>query len=318
MNLAFSQRELSSADDEYGYHLILFITLELLIAQIIKHFSNVTNIPYTPMLTLFGILIGVLSKYLGSWGTGIDFASNIDPHLFFMIFLPPLIFESSFSIDPHILKTEFWKVLILAGPFLVVHSFIVAVVMKWVLGYDKEFTFAAAVMFGGLISATDPVAVVSLLKSVGASRTLTILIEGESLVNDGTAAVMFLWALDLVKGAQFNVFNIFGTFWRLSIGGPAIGIIFGVVSLMWLRRIVDNPVLETNLTIMTAYLVFYTSEFTILKVSGILALVFLGFFSWAEGEGLALAMLLKNIFTMFSNIFPFLVKPSYLFLLELS
>ena len=268
-----NQRMLSSADDEYGYHLILFITLELLIAQIIKHFSNVTNIPYTPMLTVFGIVIGVISKYLGSWGSGIDFASNINPHLFFMIFLPPLIFESSFSMDPHILKTEFWKVLILAGPMLVVHSFIVAVIIKWVLGYDQEFSFAASVMFGGLISATDPVAVVSLLKSVGASRTLTILIEGESLVNDGTAAVMFLCALDLVKGAEFSAGEIIGTFWRLSFGGPAIGIVFGIVSLMWLRRIVDNPVLETNLTIMTAYLVFYTSEFTILKVSGILSLV---------------------------------------------
>lgn len=91
---------------------------------------------------------------------------------------------------------------------LLAHSFVVALLMK----YNGTFTFEAAVMFGSLISATDPVAVVSLLKSLGASRTLSILIEGESLLNDGTAAVMFLCANSLVKGAQFDAGSIIGTF----------------------------------------------------------------------------------------------------------
>ena len=120
--------------------------------------------------------------------------------------------------------------------------------------YDGEFTFEAAVMFGALISATDPVAVVSVLKELGASRTLTTLIEGESLVNDGTAFVMFSVTYELVKGEKLEAGNVLHKFFRLSFGGPAIGILFGVVASFWLKRIVNNSKLEMNFTIVTAYL----------------------------------------------------------------
>jgi NhaP-type Na+/H+ or K+/H+ antiporter len=129
--------------------------------------------------------------------------------------------------------------------------------MRYILWYQDAFTFEAAVMFGSLISATDPVAVVSLLKELGASRTLSTLIEGESLFNDGTAYVMFAVTLDLVKGEEFEIGNIVGEFFRLSFGGPALGIIFGIVISFWLKRIINKPLLETNLTIFGAYLVFY-------------------------------------------------------------
>ena len=284
MDLPISTNKVGESEEESGTDLVLFLLMTMLIGQLIKHFSNKAKIPWTPILTIFGITIGLLSKYLGSWGDGIDFASNISPHLFFMIFLPPLIFESSFSIDWHIIKNEFWKILILAGPMLLAHSFVVAVLMRYVFQYDGNFTFEAAVMFGGLISATDPVAVVSLLKSLGASRTLSILIEGESLLNDGTAAVVFLWANSLVKGDEFNAANIFGTFCRLSFGGPCVGILFGILAVIWLKFIVNNSVLETNLTIIVAYLAFYVSEFTFLKVSGILALVSLGLYMSRSGK----------------------------------
>ena len=84
--------------------------------------------------------------------------------------------------------------------------------VRFILGYDENFSFEAAIMFGALISATDPVAVVSLLKDLGASRTLSTMIEGESLFNDGTAYVMFSVTLELVKGKEFDGLEIFGKF----------------------------------------------------------------------------------------------------------
>lgn len=80
---------------------------------------------------------------------------------------------------------------ILAGPMLVSSAFLTAFAMTYILGYDGEFTWTASVLFGAVVSATDPVAVVALLKELGASRRLATLIEGESLLNDGTAMVMF-------------------------------------------------------------------------------------------------------------------------------
>lgn len=156
--------------------------------------------------------------------------------------------------------------------------------MRWVLLYDGDFTFEAALLFGALISATDPVAVVSVLKELGASRTLTTLIEGESLVNDGTAYVMFSVVLDLVKGDKFNIVTVGVEFVRLSIGGPALGILFGIVITIWLSRIVNNSLLETNLTVVVAYIAFYTAEFTKLEVSGILSLVALGLYMTKVGK----------------------------------
>jgi NhaP-type Na+/H+ or K+/H+ antiporter len=164
------------------------------------------------MLACFGISVGFATKYLGNWGDGAEEISSIDPHLFFLIFLPPLIFESAFSIDWHIIKAEIVQILILAGPGLVINAFVTAAVMRFVLMYDGAFTFEAAVMFGALISATDPVAVVSLLKDLGASRTLSTLIEGESLINDGTAFVLFTITLDLVKGESLDILEATGLF----------------------------------------------------------------------------------------------------------
>lgn len=228
--------------------------------------------------------LGAITEVTEDLGIGSETVSNIDPHTFFLIFLPPLIFESAFSIDWHIIKVELAQILILAGPCLLVCAFLTAIVMRWILQYQGEFTFEAAIMFGALISATDPVAVVALLKELGASRTLSTLIEGESLFNDGTAYVMFSVTLELVKGKEPNAGEIIGQFCRLSFGGPALGIAFGMAASFWLRRIINNSILETNLTIFTAYLMFYTAEATVLHVSGILGLVCLGLYMTKEGR----------------------------------
>ena len=102
--------------------------------------------------------------------------------------------------DWHIIKKELFQCLLLAGPVLILCTFLTAVVMRFVLGYAGEFTWEAALLFGSIVSATDPVAVVALLKELGASRRLATLIEGESLLNDGTAMVMFTVVLGIVLG----------------------------------------------------------------------------------------------------------------------
>jgi len=219
------KRSLSSDENQWRHDLILFVFIGLVFGQLLKHFANKTKIPYTPILAVGGILIGLLTDYMGAWGDGAEHISDIDPHTFLLLFLPPLIFESAFSIDWHIIKTEIIQILILAGPCLVIAAFATAVVMRYVLRYDGEFTFEAAVMFGAIISATDPVAVVSLLKELGASRTLSTLIEGESLFNDGSAFVMFTVTLELVEGKPFDAAHITAEFFRLAIGGPIFGVI---------------------------------------------------------------------------------------------
>lgn len=183
---------------------------------------------------------------------------------------------------------------------LLLATYLTACVMYYILGYndfyveetpgdsedliEEHFSFNACLMFGAIVSATDPVAVVALLKELGASKTLSMLIEGESLLNDGTAMVVFLIMKDIVAGVQFTPYEIFAKFCRLSFGGVGVGVAAGLIVQWWLRRIVDDPVLEVNLTIIASYFVFYIAEFTPVHISGILALVALGFYMTRTGK----------------------------------
>jgi len=218
-----------------------------------------------------------MKKSLLIWG-------NMDPHLLLMIFIPALIFESAFNSDWHIFKVEFVQTLIMAGPMLIVATFLSAFMMTYILGYTGTFTWEASLLFGSIVSATDPVAVVVLLKELGASKRLSTLIEGESLLNDGTAMVVFLVLLDIVKGIQLTPWDITVRFVRLSFGGAILGIIGGIIASQLLRRIHNNFVLEVNTTIFTAYLVFFIAEVTPIHVSGILALVALGLYMTKSGK----------------------------------
>ena len=127
-------------------------------------------------------------------------------------------------------------------------------------------------------------AVVVLLKELGASRRLATLIEGESLLNDGTAMVVFLVLLDIVKGIHLTPMDIAVRFIRLAFGGAVLGILAGIIASQILRRIHNNFVLEVNTTIFTAYLVFFIAEVTPVHVSGIIALVALGLYMTKSGK----------------------------------
>ena len=210
--------------------------------------------------------------------------SNLDGHMILLLFLPALIFESAFNSDWHIFKVEFAQILILAGPMLIVSTFVCAGMMRYINGYDGEFTWNACLLYGSIISATDPVAVVCLLKELGASRRLATLIEGESLLNDGTAMVVFLVIFDIAEGKEVAPMDVVVKFCRLSLGGPLLGIITGVIMSFILRRIHNNGVLEVNSTIVISYLAFFIAESTPVHVSGILCIVSLGLYMTNTGK----------------------------------
>jgi NhaP-type Na+/H+ or K+/H+ antiporter len=133
-------------------------------------------------------------------------------------------------------------------------------------------------MLGAILSATDPVAVVALLKELGVSKRFSTLIEGESLLNDGTAMVVFEVFFSMAEGEDMGVSDIVVIFLRLSVGGPLMGLLFSFVMSHWIRRVFDDPVIEIALTFITTYLLFWTCEASGAHVSGILALVTMGLY----------------------------------------
>ena len=111
--------------------------------------------------------------------------SNMDPHLMLLVFLPILLFESAFAVDMGILRKQISQIWLMALVGVVVASLVTALL---VMAVRPSWEFNVCWLLGTITSATDPVAVVALLKDLGAAKTLGTLIEGESLLNDGSAS----------------------------------------------------------------------------------------------------------------------------------
>lgn len=266
-------------EETIGTEVVLFIFFGLLLGTVIRHIAQRVKLPfpYTVMLLFAGWIWGILEfsskqSHPGVIGDSIQTVSKINPFLLFQIFLPALIFESSFSVNFHIIFREFGQALLLAGPGVVISTILTAMVPLYVFNYD--WNWDTALMFGSILAATDPVAVVALLRELGASKRLATLIEAESLLNDGTAFVFYSILLERVVGEERSVGGIFGFFFQLSFGGIAMGIVFGVVASFWISKVFNDALIETSITIFAAYLVFWVSEE--IQVSGVLAVVFLG------------------------------------------
>jgi len=208
--------EIECEEEDISTDVLLFTFFMLFIGLFTRHFLAKIPIPYTGLLLLLGLMLGFIhadqvpserneeGEVIGEWnehyehlGLGIQAWSNISPEVLLLVHLPALIFASGFSMDFHIFRRNFWQILILAGPGVAIGTAMTGAVAKYVFPY--EWCWPKALMFGAMMSATDPVAVVSLLKEVGASETLGTVIEGESLLNDGTAFVFFLVFRDLIR-----------------------------------------------------------------------------------------------------------------------
>ncbi|CAM9911883.1 unnamed protein product, partial [Chrysoparadoxa australica] len=192
------------------------------------------------------------------------------------VFLPILIFESAYNTDVHIFQREFWQVLVLAVPGVILMTILTACIVKYWLPYN--WSWDTSLMFGSMLSATDPIAVVALLKELGVSERLAVLIEGESLLNDGTAIVLFSVFRDALIGtaADSDPATVIKTAARLSLGGPLVGAVLGMAGSFCLGYIMDDGQSEITVTVIVCFTSFLIAEATALHVSGVLAVVTTG------------------------------------------
>ncbi len=207
---------------------------------------------------------------------------NVDPRILQMVFLPLLIFASSFSTSAYILGKQIEQILWLAIPGVAMGTALTGLFIHNVLPYDWGWN--TSLLLGAILSATDPVSVVSILKDLGAPEKVATLIEGESLFNDGTAIVAFELCLESVLGVDRSVGQYIAEGARLALGGPAIGILSGIIGCYALSFIFNDPISEITLTLLLSYGTYTLSEIDA-KVSGVLAVVFLGLWLSFYGRG---------------------------------
>ena len=243
-----------------------------------------------------GVLLNFTSLKESQLGGAVLDLSRIDPHTMLYVFLPPLIFESAFSIEWHLFKKTAWQCLLLAGPGLLLASGMTALPIN-VLMY-KDWSFEASLLLGTVLSATDPVAVVALLKELGAKKSLATLIEGESLMNDGTAMVIFNVVFPALKLVRYSAaargdmeyspwspsaLSVAGEFVKMAFGGALWGLICGILMATWHNACFNRPLVEIAISFAAAFATFFVAEFY-LGVSGVLGVGAYGVYMGCVGR----------------------------------
>ncbi|MGI8554780.1 MAG: Na+/H+ antiporter [Pyrinomonadaceae bacterium] len=255
-----------------------FLATETLIIELLLVVSLVAlavrrlRIPYTVALVVVGLLLTFQKKS----------ELSLTPELILSLFIPPLVFEAAFHLEFKSLRQNWLPIVGLAIPGVLLTTFIVGAVVSWGVG----ISLTSGLVFGALIAATDPVAVVALFKALGAPKRLTTLVESESLFNDGTAIVVFKLLLAVALAAAvgntgetaaahepFDFLAAAVDFFRVSAGGLLIGISLGWITAQIIAR-VDDYLIETMLTTVLAFGAYLTAER--FHVSGVLAVVAAG------------------------------------------
>jgi CPA1 family monovalent cation:H+ antiporter len=260
--------------EEGGDDVLLVIEIAiglLLIASLVGFVTERLRVPYTAGLVLIGLVLAL--------GGQLDF--EISPQLILGILVPPLIFEAAFQVKAKDLLRDLAPILSLAIPGVLLTTLLVGGFLYW----GTDFSLTSALLFGSLIAATDPVAVVALFRSLGVPHRLQLLLEGESLLNDGTAIVIFNLMLTVAITGYFNLGESLLAFLIVSLGGVLTGLILGLI-ISRAISFIDNALIETTLTSVLAFGSYIVAEQ--FHVSGVLAVVAAGIVSGNLGpQGMA-------------------------------
>ena len=252
------------------------IELIIVVGAIVAIIARRLRVPYTAGLVAAGILIALLP---------FNFNVPFNKELVFDALLPPLIFEAALYIN----WSELRKDLLVIGTYATVGVVLSAVVTAAIMRFATGWTWQAAILFGVLIAATDPVAVIATFKETKVKGRLRLLVEAESLFNDATAAVAFLLALAFASGESLGVASSIWNLIATSIGGILSGLIVGGIVLLIIGR-TRNHLVELSMTTLAAFGSFWLAEY--FHTSGILATTTAGLlvgnmtgFGWITEKG---------------------------------
>jgi len=260
---------------------VMFLFVALLIGLFckviwadVKFLREWFPLPYTVIIFIIGLTWGYCTpKYSdgGDLDDGLNRVIGIDPHLFMLAFIPPLLFEAGFGLNMHVYKKVSLQCLWLAGPGVIVCMMASAFLCYYV--YPDNWNWNTCLLYGAIVAATDPVAVGAVLKELGAPESLATVIEGESLLNDGTAFVLFSVFLKRAESYQTPA-EVFETVVQMSLGGAAIGLAFGILTVCVLKLNYhrSDPFFEVIITLTMPYITYWVAE-NPCGASGVLATV---------------------------------------------
>lgn len=260
-----------------GLFLLVVLCLEIILHHSPK--ALFALIPESGVVILMGCI-------LGSIFVAVDIAPRrsltLDPEIFFLILIPPIIFEAGYSLK----KTPFRKNLVIILVYALVGTFLSAIILGFLLWIvsptfrvENQISFLEALVFGTVLSAVDPVAVIAIFDKVKVNRRLNAIVFGESVLNDAMSIVLFVIFTSLLSEGVTLYLPVFAVakFLVVSLGGIFFGLAYGVLASFITKYSDVRHVVQPFIVVLCAYLSYITSE--IFAVSGIVAILIYGIFS---------------------------------------
>src|SRR5215218_2890769 len=249
-------------------HAIESLILLLGAAALLAQLARTLKVPYPVFLVLGGLAIGFVP--------GLP-AVEVPPEVIFVVFLPPLLNYAAFFSSPRELRTHLRPIALLAIGLVL----FTMVAIAFVVHYLIDIPWAVAFVLGAILAPTDPVAAQAVFRRLGVPGRVGTIIEGESLVNDGTGLVACRIAVAAVVTGAFSIWEAGLDFLLVGGGGLLVGMVLGWVVLPLWARVRDASIFIA-LSLLTAYAVYVLAE-EVLHVSGVLAVVSYGLYrGWGD------------------------------------
>jgi CPA1 family monovalent cation:H+ antiporter len=267
---------------------VLTIAVLLVVIGVLQPLAERAKIPATVLLAAVGVGIGALASFLLYTPMTDRFNEVVAPVVdmplrsstFIYVFLPLLLFQAAITIDVARMREDAAPILLLAVVAVVVTTAVVGLSLSGLFAVP----LVACLLLGSVIATTDPAAVVTIFRDIGAPARLSRLVEGESLLNDAAAIALFTLLLGLlIEGRPLDWIVASGRFASAFAGGIAVGYAAGRMLVFALRRLGNLRAAETTMTLAAPYLVFIACE-RFLDVSGVVAVVTLGLCMSAWGK----------------------------------
>ena len=251
-----------------NFEIVIFIMTILIV---LSAFTDKIKLPFPILLVGVGLVIGF-----------VPFLPNLalNPDIVFLIFLPPILFDAAFKTSWLDFKKEIKPISTLAITLVFFTTTIVAVAAHYLI---PGFSWPLAFVLGAIISPPDAVAATSITKGLGLNRKVITIIEGESLVNDASALIAYRYAVAATISGTFVLWEAGLQFLLVSLGGIAVGLAIGYAMVFAHKKISENAVVETCLSLLTPFIAYLLAER--IHTSGVLAVVTAGLLiSWRARE----------------------------------